>query len=85
MQENRKEFDNTEVVFSDILKTDISKLTKEKFNKWKDAKYLIIRVQYNTTLPSSDTQPQESVLYYRHYGVDVKITTKAEIEIDEHL
>lgn len=72
-------------VTSKTKKITVLEFTKEKFNKWKDAKYLIIRVQYNTTLPSSDTQPQESVLYYRHYGVDVKITTKAEIEIDEHL
>ncbi len=58
--------------------------SKEKFDKWKFAKFIIIQAQYNTTLPQQG-MPQESVIYYRDYGVDVKINAKAEIEVDEHL
>jgi len=73
------------MVTNKTKKTTIIEVDKDKFNKWKGAKYVIIRALYNTTLPSSSTQPQESVLYYRHYGVDVKITAKAEVEFEEHL
>lgn len=73
------------VVTSKTKKTTVIEVTKDRFDKWKGSKYMILRAFYNTTLPSSNTQPQESVLYYRHYGVDVKVTAKAEVEIEEHL
>ena len=73
------------VVTGKTKKTTVIEVTKDRFDKWKGSKYMILRAFYNTTLPSSNTQPQESVLYYRHYGVDVKVTAKAEVEIEEHL
>jgi hypothetical protein len=65
-------------------KVTILEYSKEKFDKWKNAKYIIIAAQYNTTLPQQGS-PQESVIYFRDYGIDVKINARAEIEVDEHL
>ena len=65
-------------------KTTIVEYNKERFNKWKTATHIIIFAQYNTTMPEQGAA-QEIVTYYMDYGVDVKISARVEVEIDENL
>lgn len=62
----------------------IIEVNKAKVEKIKNADKVAFIITYNTTLPSGG-QPQQSVLFFRDYGVDIAINLEAELEIDEHL